>query len=76
MTTAKALAIAAILLSLPVGSVWVANAQQAQPKPLPEGYVPDLAKPDRANKDVQANAQFLADPEKIRNDAHGPPMQT
>jgi hypothetical protein len=37
--------------------------------------VPDLAKPDRANKDVQANAQFLADPEKIRNYAHGPPMQ-
>jgi len=37
MTTAKALAIAAILLSLPAGSVWVANAQQAQPKPLPEG---------------------------------------
>jgi hypothetical protein len=38
-----------------------------QTKPLPEGYVPDLAKPDRDNKDVQANAQWLADREKIRN---------
>jgi hypothetical protein len=47
-----------IFIDLLVSSVSVAKAQQApkQTKPLRDGYVPDLAKPDRENKDVQANA--------------------
>jgi hypothetical protein len=52
-----------VVAGLFVGSVGVANAQQL----LPEGYKPDLAKPDRENKDVKADVQWLADREKIRN---------
>lgn len=41
--------------------------EKKKTKPLSVGYKPNLAKPDRDNNDVKADAQWLADREKIRN---------